>query len=541
MPVTVSYIRTELASMLNIYWIIKDCLGGEPAIKGWLTAPGTNVSQNAAAFNGGGDGLILNNAMLSKAQRYLPMPNATDQSEQNRVRYKQYIIRAVWYPVTERTLNGMVGQIFLIAPVVKLPDALQGMLNDVDGEGLTFEQSSKRAVRYTMGYGRAGLFVDYPETDGAVTQEQLLTGEIMPMINLIAPWNIVSWRTNKINGKEVLTQVVIREECDDYTTDDFGVWETERYRVLRLDDETQIYSVQLYEGEKLASGRSSKSNYAPGDVITPTDSAGKPFQYIPFTFIGSENNDSDVDKPPIYDMASLNIAHYRNSADYEESCHMVGQPTPWASGLDEAWVKNVLNGVISLGSRAGLPLPVNAQVGLLQANPNQMPLEAMKLKEDQMLAVGAKLVMQKRAQRTATEAVFDQTAEGSVLTNVAHNVSAAYVFAFKAACAFMGVDASEVAVALNTQFELNHLTPDDLSKIVAMWQLGGITWTEMREAQRKAGMATATDDDAKASILADRKAGLIPDPAMPPAGPGGAPNPRTDPAGHARNPAAAGA
>ena len=59
----------------------------------------------------------------------------------------------------------------------------------------------------------------------------------------------------------------------------------------------------------------------------------------------------------MYDLAVLNIAHYRNSADYEESCFVTGQPTVWASGLTEAWVEDVLKGELRLGSFGGIPLP----------------------------------------------------------------------------------------------------------------------------------------------------------------------------------------
>jgi hypothetical protein len=526
----VNSVRKELHSMLTLYWIIRDCLEGEPAIKGWLNnTSGTNISMNAAAFNGGGSGIA--NTNLPKAKFYLPQPNPADQSEANNQRYKQYLARAVFYNVTARTLEGMIGQIFLIPPVIKLPKGLEMMLKDMDGDGLSFEQSSKRAVRYDTAYGRGGLFVDYPKTDGLVTQAQIDSGEVKPIIKLIAPWNIINWRTSCINGKCVLTQLVIREEIDSYDEDGFGVSIQECYKVLQLDDVTQIYTIQSYDGVPLTKGISS-NRFAPGEIITPTDSKGNSFKYIPFTFFGSENNDSAVDRPPMYDLATLNIGHYRNSADYEECSFMMGQPTVWASGIDQTWYKEVLKEVIPVGSRAGIPLPEGASIGLLQANPNTMPLEAMKLKEDQMLALGAKLVTQKRTQRTATETKFDASSETSVLTNVANNVSAAYIFAFKAACAFTGDNQDEVDVKLNTQFELNDLTPDDLSKIVATWIQGAIGFSEMRETMRKSGIATLDDAAAKTEIEQNRKDGLIP-PAAVPKGVGGAPNPNTDPAGHA--------
>jgi hypothetical protein len=63
--------------------------------------------------------------------------------------------------------------------------------------------------------------------------------------------------------------------------------------------------------------------------VQPKRGDGEAWNYIPFTFVGSVNNDETPDLPPLYDLAVLNVAHYRNSADYEESCYMVGQPTPY--------------------------------------------------------------------------------------------------------------------------------------------------------------------------------------------------------------------
>ena len=550
---SVSFMRSELSSMLLVYSIIRDCIEGEPAIKGWLLS-GTNITQNPAGFNGGGANPVLSDTILLRARRYLPMPNETDQSQKNKDRYRQYLQRAVWYNVTARTLEGMVGQIFLIPPVIEVPSELKPMLTDSDGDGLSFVQGAKKSVSDTMAYGRCGLYVDYPKTSGEVNKAQISSGAIKPMIQVIQPWNIYNWRTKKINGKTVLTMVVIREVSDNYDEDGYSVDQSEGYRVLKLDPSTGNYTIEVYEpadardgavnsitDPMVAAALPSKANvaYNQSDTIVPTDGAGKPFTYIPFTFVGSKNNDPAVDKPPLYDLASLNLAHYRNSADFEESCHMVGQPTPWATGLDESWVHNVLHDSIPLGSRAGIPLPTGAQIGLMQANANQMPLEAMKAKEDEMFALGAKLVVQKRVQRTATEAAVDASSETSVLTNVANNVSTAYEFAFKCAAQFVNADASKIKVALNTQFELNTLTPDEQSKVVASWVQGAISFGEMRETLRKAGTATLPDDQARAAIEKDRKDGLIP-----PAGGAklatNAPNPNNNPSGHADTAAAAG-
>lgn len=523
----VTYIRNELSALLLIYEIIRDTLEGEPAIKGWLQS-GINISSNAAAFNGAGINPFTTQAVISRAKRYLPMPNESDASQANLERYKQYLTRAVYYNVTARTHSGLVGQVFLIDPVITLPTQLEPMLKDCDGEGLTFLQSSKKAVGYNLAHGRLGLYVDFPKTDTPVTQAQIASGEIKPMIKVIAPWNIRNWQTKVVNGKTILTCVVIQENVDSYEEDSFAVNTVEQYRCLELDSVTGNYTVTVYEPKD----ENGKTEYQEGQTIIPTDSKGMPFKYIPFTFVGAENNDVAVDKPPMYDMASLNIAHYRNSADYEESSYICGQPTPYITGLDAEWADKYFKGGIPFGSRGGIMLPPQATVGLLEATPNSIPLVAMQEKEQQMIALGAKLVFERRKSKTATQSVQDGSSETSVLTNVADNVSAGYEFAFIAAAQFVGADTSEIEISLNTEFELTNMTPDELSKVIAMWQQGGITWPEMRDTVRKAGIANEDDEAAKKQIIQDRKDGLIPLVLAPGETPAN-PNPNNDPAGHA--------
>jgi hypothetical protein len=519
---TVSFTREEISSLLLQYYMIRDCIIGEAAIKGMM---GTVSAADPASFNGGGTPFTLN-YNLAQAKRYLPQPNPDDQSLANIARFNSYIQRAVYYNVTSRTLEGMVGQVFLIAPVVEVPEQLKKVIKNIDGQGLDLTQLAKRGVRAVASYGRAGLFVDYPERSTPASAAEIASGEVQPIVRFLEPWNVINWRSKKIGVKTVLSMVVIREVEDDDEDEGFQITRVERYRVLKLDEDTGNYTVTMFE-----------NNGTSGDDIIPLDSKGAPFKEIPFMFVGAENNDFAVDKPPLFDLAVMNIAHYRNSADYEESSYQVGQPTPVATGLTEDWVKNVLKGKILLGSRAAVLLPVGADAKLLQAAPNTIPSEAMKHKEDQMVAIGAKLVMQKRVQKTATEAIVDSSSEGSVLSNVSVNVSQGLTWALQFACRFLGAEPTKVSVKLNTDFELNRMTFDDASKLVAMWQKGGLAFVEMRSGLRKAGMATLPDDEAKTTIAAEQAVLLAQGPVANDMSTGPAANPNNDPAGHAKNPA----
>jgi DNA-binding protein H-NS len=122
--------------------------------------------------------------------------------------------------------------------------------------------------------------------------------------------------------------------------------------------------------------------------------------------------------------------------------------------------------------------------------------EAMEAKERQMVALGAKIVEQKQVQRTATEAELESSSEGSTLSSTAKKVQAAYVCALKWCALFVGVPATGIVFELNSDFDVNKMSPEERAEAIKEWQSGAITFEEMRAVLRKSG--TATEDDAKA-------------------------------------------
>lgn len=322
----VSHIRSELKTKLTAYRLINDCLAGEEAVK-------------------------------ARKTDYLPKPNSFVTEEGDR--YTAYITRANFYSATKRTLDGLCGQIFMRDPVIEVDSIYDPIVANTNGLGVNLIQLSKKGVRYALSLGRAGLFVDYPVTEKAVSRQQIIKGDIRPTITLYRPEHCINWRTKERNGRQILSLVVLKEIYADSAEDDFVETFKERYRVLKLVNDVYTVEVHTPASEPVKRGKvvtALKTTYTKTSY-TPTKADGSTFDEIPFSFIGAENNDADVDEPPLYDIASLNIAHYRNSADYEESVFVVGQPTPVLTGLTEDWVKNVLNGKVQLGSRAAICLP----------------------------------------------------------------------------------------------------------------------------------------------------------------------------------------
>jgi hypothetical protein len=518
----VNFTRSEVTLMLPAWTLIRDAVAGELEVK-------------------------------RKRELYLPVPNPEDRSEANQKRYNNYLRRAVFFNATKRTLSGMVGLVFMRDPEAKVPTVLNNVVADATGSGLSLTQVAKRCVQFTASMGRCGLFADYPATDGPASVAQLQSGTVRPTLQIFAPHLVRNWRVITVGGVIKLSLVVI-EETFVASDDGFEAKEGSQYRVLRLVapnatplDETAstingtledasidptivettplVYQVEIWRRVV------GKTEHELFQIYQPQDSTGKNLDYIPFVFIGSENNDADVDNPPMYDLATVNVAHYRNSADYEESVFLVGQPTPVLSGLTQDWVENVLKGSIVLGSRSSIPLPMNASATLLQAAPNTMVKEAMDAKEQQMISLGAKLVDDNAVQETATKAMIDSVSERSALSSAAHNVETALQQALQWACNYVDVgSAKSITYTLNTEFDLTKMTPQEVTALVQAWQANALATTEMRAVMRRGGYATLPDDKYEAAIDVQQQEALeqmtaIQGAIAPPEPEGGTPDP----------------
>lgn len=460
-------------------WVrVRDCLQGEHAIK-------------------------------AKTVTYLPRPDYVSDDDSGNARYAAYVDRAVFYPVTARTLAGFVGTVFAKPPVVEVPPAAEPWLDDIDGCGTGVIQQAKRVFGEVLALGRCGLLVDYPTVAAPTTMEAQRAGKVRPTVALYPAESIINWRTRQNNGVTELSVLVLREYYE-HETNLVESEQWEAYRLLYLDPATGKYTVQVYRAKLGAEP-------VPEAPFVPLDGNGNPWEFIPFQFVGAANNDATVDLPPMADLATLNVHHYRNSADFEDSVHVVGQPTPVLSGLTQHWVDNVLKGRLVLGSRAAVPLPEGGSATLLQAAPNTLCQQAMEIKERQMVAIGARLVQQAQVQRTATEATAESASELSVLASVANNVALAYKSALQWVLRFARFE-GETNFTFAQDYMRSVMDAATRGQLVAEWQAGAISFTELRESLRRAGVAFEEDEKVKA----EADAGI--DPLSPPPGSEGNPS-----------------
>lgn len=439
---------------------------------------------------------------VKKRGKYLRYLMPTDKSAQNVQRNIMYAWAAVFYGVTKRTLKGMIGQVVAKPATLTVPADLEFLQDDIDGGAVSIEQQSRQALSDCLSVGRLGLLTDYPKVDNLParpTRADLLEGRIRPSVQYYFAEQIINWRVEMVKGQRKLTLVVLFENYTK-TDDGFKKEDGDQWRALRLVNNE--YFVQVYRKNEAG-----EFVVVPELSSKPLDSTGKPFDEILFTIVGSDNNDPGIDDAPLLDMADLNLAHFRNSADHEDSVHLVGQPTLVLTGLTKGWIDEVWkdnetmpNGV-ALGSRTPIPLPENSDAKMLEVTPNTLVFEAMKYKEEQMKALGAKLVEPKVGNRTLGEAQMDEASEASVLMSCAKNVSAGYTRAIRWAARFVGAAVTEdMGFELNTDFEISRMTTDARRQLLAEWQQGAISFTEYRSILRRAGIATQTDEEAQAEI-----------------------------------------
>ena len=436
-------------------------------------------------------------AVKAKCTEYLPKPNHLDTSEESAERYKQYVFRAVFYEATGNTLDGLTGATFRKDPVLKLPPELSYLEQDADGCNVSIYQQSQSVINGQLKHGRAGLLVDYPQVQGVLTVAEQQAQNIRAQIIHFDAKQVINWRTAKIGSKHMLSLVVISERVEEDDPTGFAPIQIDQYRVLRL--ENGIYKVEIWRKVKVA--ESLKDEWQIVSEAYPRDGYGKPWDMIPFTFVGSINNDATTDRAPLLRLATLNLAHYRNSADFEQSSFIVGQPQPWMSGIDSETRKyyDDPEKKVHIGSLRVLMLPAGATFAFAQVQENTMVEKAMSRKEDQMVALGARLIQKGTVAKTATESAGDQSVQHSVLSLCVVNLNEAYNLCLQWVARYMKVTPKEgeLAYTVNQDFVESSIDPQLLQIVVSAWQQGLIPESDTWEFFRKRSIINPekTDDD----------------------------------------------
>lgn len=461
-----SFARPEYTEAAKSWQLVKDCVAGSKAVK----AQGT---------------------------LYLPMPDPTNDSDENKERYEALLKRAMFLNITGRTRQGLIGAVFRKTAEVDLPDSVKYLIENASGDGTSLEQLSKEAVGEDLDTGRGGFFVDYPplEAPEGTRPTRAQTAGRNAHIHIYEAMSIINWREDVINGVRKLTMVLLVECYNEDESDEFNFNTKKQYRALTLHEGKYRHRL-WHEGDPYES---------PFLDVYPTDYNGNAFDHIPFHFFGAESNDSRIDKAPLEDLAEVNILHYGNSATVEESGFISSQPTLFfTTDIDQDEFQKWNPHGIQIGATCGYSLGKNGSAIMVQASEGQLARTLMQDKENQMLMIGARIVQQASNQETAEAARIRYSSDNSVLGTIAGNVSEALKLAILDAQLYMsGIsDAAGTTFWLNQEFFDETMDAQMILAQVQLWQQGFIAKKDLRVNLRQAGIIEAdrTDED----IDADR-------------------------------------
>jgi hypothetical protein len=478
---------------------------------------------NLPAWQRARDVIAGEDAVKAGGEKYLPRLDSQSDND-----YLGYKTRASFFNATARTADGYVGLIFRREPTFKLPEsktgvgrAIDALVEDADMRGTSLSSYAKNVTTEVISVGRAGSLVDWEDAVEKRAFAVLYTAE-----------QIINWKSERVNGRNVLTLVILRESgISQNPTDDFLDEPVEQIRVLKLVESSSLrvegkdvprsaersyeYQVEIWqllaEGHQADGNRSKRGKRVWKLMETRVPlRLGKPLPLIPFVFHGPRHFLPDVDKLPLADIIFKNLDHYRLDADYKHGLHFTALPTAWVTGYDKPETLRIGSSTVWVASS------VDSKAGFLEFTGQGLTTfeRAMDRDEQLMALLGSRMLeASKRVGETADAIELRQSGENSVLSAVSLSVSDSLTHMLRwvywwnsteATPEAIGDDA--VLVTLNTDFKSKGMASDQITAIVSAWQAGAISRDTMFELFRKGEvLPVGRSNDEESALLAEKQ------------------------------------
>ena len=499
-------------------------------------------------------------AVKRAGAKYLPRLESQSDTE-----FAAYVARASFFNATARTADGYLGLIFRRAPFMKLPDettpkhtnntkeagespspqpspprgrgssalgeALRVFANDVDMLGTPLQGYAKNVVAEVLAVGRTGTLIDW---EGEVENRAYAI--------LYSAENILNWRVERVNGRNVPTLVVLAEKAEARSHksevgsqngegDEFEAEEVEQLRVLKLVEGRSLRGegqdghqqstpnsqpacvVEVWRRVEKKSGRD-KTEWQVVETRVPLR-RGKPLPLLPFVFHGPSHSLPAVEKPPLGDIIAVNLDHYRLDADYKHGIHFTALPTAWVSGFAK-------DATLRIGSSTAWTTDtVGAAAGFLEFTGQGLSTfeRAMDRDERLMAVLGSRLLAeQKRVGETAEAMEIRQGGENSILAHIATSVSGSLTQMLRWAYWWNSteetpeaVPESEVLFTLNTDYSIKGMAAAEVVALVQAWQSRALSTDTLHELFRRGEILPEgrTNEEEQALIAQSKPASTI--------------------------------
>lgn len=399
-------------------------------------------------------------AIKAKGSTYLPMVGA---HKNNPEKYKQYLDRAFFFNAMRRTVEGLSGAVFQKGLSVETDSKIvEEQLADVTLTNVSLGSFALTVFKEILITARYGILLDVHREDAKNRRTKWIGYQAE---------DITSWRSDRFDGTERLVMVVLREYTEETDErDDFVIEEVERYRVLRLRD--NVYTQQLYIK------RANDMEWIPQEEITP-QRRGQSLDAIPFVFFSPDGVSPFIQRPPLEDVADLNISHYHNMADLEWGRHFTGLPTPWVAGHAGAEDDEEL----SIGSGVAWILEKEGRAGMVEFTGQGLGAleKADEQKRKMMATLGARLLEDAPNQpETAKSVGYRHSGETASLRTTAQSIDLGLTIALKWHTWWEGVGATlddvEASVVLNKDFFDVKASPEEIKTMLLLLQSDTISY-----------------------------------------------------------------
>lgn len=393
-------------------------------------------------------------AIKGAGEAYLPKL-----SGQTDVDYGKYVARGSLFNATARTRQGLTGAIIRKEAAIEAPQKMLDVLQDITLARQSIHEVIRITVENIFSYGFFGILVDMPESSPAA---------LPPYIALYSCRDILNWHTERVLGEDKIVMVALREVLQEQAIDDpFAFIDREQIRLLFIDPENGAYKQRIYRQTESGS-QATWVQY--GEDIVPTRQ-GIVMNEIPFVFINATSAFPQPSKPPLLDVANINIKHWQMSTDYYHGLHYCAMPTPWAAGFRigaELYIG---------GQKAWISDDPNAKCGFLEFSGQGLgAIEKALTKLELLMAVlGARLLEEQKAGVEAAEAIkLRSSGDSATLTTIVAAVEEGIDKALQFIGRWMGIQ-EKISVKMNRSFVSQRLTPQDITALLQAVQAGRIS------------------------------------------------------------------
>lgn len=410
--------------------------------------------------------------LRENSESFLPIEPREDYAA-----YLGRVNRAVFSPVTQRLVRAAAGLI-LRKPISLVGDPYwtDVFAKDVDGCGSDLDEYARRLLICSLTYGQAHTLVDFPAPNGARSLAEERELNRRPYWIEIDPSNIYGWRLDREVNYGRLIQIRIKERAvvpegdfGEKVYDQIRVIEPGRYRVFR-----QVESAKYMNGgfpyPNAFDATDATSDYE--QVESGSFSLGE----IPLVTTYSGKTDTLTSKPPLLDIAYLNLAHFQRQADLIHSLHIASQPILVMEGWDDQTKDVAVSVNYAMATAPGNKIYyVEPAASAFQAQSDEIRELQM-----QMATLGiSTLSQQKFVAESADARRLDRVDTNSMLSMVSMDIEQALQKSFNLAADYVGIEPPEVK--LNRDFDIDRLIGQDITALTALFGQGVLDRDEFRQ------------------------------------------------------------